>query len=112
MQSKVSIPASGDANDGLDSLVALLSPLFEERCYTKGGLLAREGEPADTLFYVEEGEAEICFSIKQRADEDLVDSEACTPRLPILYSQIRALQIFTLFFVLLDFAETTWKNNL
>lgn len=76
MQSKSSKPAPGDSSDGLDSLVAMLSPLFEERCYTKGGLLAREGDPADTLFYIVEGEAEICFSIKQRADEDLIDSEA------------------------------------
>jgi CRP-like cAMP-binding protein len=56
--------------------VSALSPLFEERCYARGGLLAREGEPADSLFYVEEGTVEICFSRKQRPDEDLVDEEA------------------------------------
>lgn len=76
VQSKASYPDTEEAGDGLDSLVGMLSPLFEERCYTRGGMLAREGDPADTLFYIEEGEAEICFSIKQRADEDLVDSEA------------------------------------
>ena len=57
------------------ALVGALSPLFEERCYASGGLLACEGDPADTLFYVEEGTAQICFSRKQRPDEDLVDSE-------------------------------------
>ncbi len=76
VQSKAAYPDSEETRDGLDSLVAMLSPLFEERCYTRGGMLAREGDPADTLFYIEEGEAEICFSIKQRADEDLVESEA------------------------------------
>ncbi|CAL8468719.1 g8259 [Coccomyxa elongata] len=75
LQSKAAYPESEETGDGLDSLVAMLSPLFEERCYTRGGMLAREGDPADTLFYIEEGEAEICFSIKQRADEDLIESE-------------------------------------
>lgn len=57
------------------ALVGALSPLFEERCYANGGSLAREGEAADALFYVEEGTVQICFSRKQRPDEDLVDSE-------------------------------------
>lgn len=75
LQSAAAQPVVEDESNGLDGLVAMLSPLFEERCYTRGGYLAREGEPADALFYIEEGEAEICFSRKQRADEDLVDDD-------------------------------------
>jgi hypothetical protein len=75
-------PAVDDGADSLEGLVAMLSPLFEERCYRKGGYLAKEGQPADTLFYIEEGEAEICFSRRQRADEDLVDEDVRALGLP------------------------------
>ena len=64
-----------DPHDGLESLVAVLSPLFEERCYKSGAYLAKEGQAADSLIYIEEGEADICFSMRQRADEDLLDDE-------------------------------------
>jgi hypothetical protein len=65
----------GDTSDSLEALVAALSPLFEERCYKGGAYLAREGEAADSLIYIEDGEADICFSMRQRADEDLLDDE-------------------------------------
>ena len=64
-----------DSGDSLEALVAMLSPLFEERCYKGGAYLAREGQAADSLIYIEEGEADICFSMRQRADEDLLDDE-------------------------------------
>ena len=64
-----------DQHDSLEALVAVLSPLFEERCYKGGAYLAREGQAADSLIYIEEGEADICFSMRQRADEDLLDDE-------------------------------------
>ena len=64
-----------DQHDSLESLVAVLSPLFEERCYKSGAYLAREGQAADSLIYIEEGAADICFSMRQRADEDLLDDE-------------------------------------
>ena len=64
-----------DSDDSLEALVAVLSPLFEERCYKGGAYLAREGQAADSLIYIEEGEADICFSMRQRADEDLLDDE-------------------------------------
>ena len=64
-----------DQHDSLEALVAVLSPLFEERCYKGGAYLAREGQAADSLIYIEEGEADICFSMRQRPDEDLLDDE-------------------------------------
>ena len=64
-----------DPSDSLESLVAILSPLFEERCYKGGAYLAREGQAADSLIYIEEGAADICFSMRQRPDEDLLDDE-------------------------------------
>ena len=64
-----------DQHDSLESLVAVLSPMFEERCYKSGAYLAKEGQAADSLIYIEEGEADICFSMRQRADEDLLDDE-------------------------------------
>lgn len=64
-----------DPSDSLEALVAILSPLFEERCYKSGAYLAREGQAADSLIYIEEGEADICFSMRQRPDEDLLDDE-------------------------------------
>ena len=69
-----------DSDNSLEALVAVLSPLFEERCYKGGAYLAREGQAADSLIYIEEGEADICFSMRQRADEDLLDDEeeVCT----------------------------------
>ena len=65
--------AMPDPSDSLEALVAILSPLFEERCYKSGAYLAREGQAADSLLYIEEGEADICFSMRQRPDEDLLD---------------------------------------
>ena len=65
--------AMPDPSDSLEALVAILSPLFEERCYKSGAYLAREGQAADSLIYIEEGEADICFSMRQRPDEDLLD---------------------------------------
>ena len=64
-----------DQHDSLEALVAVLSPLFEERCYKGGAYLAKEGQAADSLIYIEEGAADICFSMRQRADEDLLDDE-------------------------------------
>jgi len=65
--------AMPDPEHSLEALVAILSPLFEERCYKSGAYLAREGQAADSLIYIEEGEADICFSMRQRPDEDLLD---------------------------------------
>ena len=70
------MPEAGpDPGASLEALVAVLSPLFEERCYKGGAYLAAEGHAADSLIYIEEGEADICFSMRQRADEDLLDDE-------------------------------------
>ena len=41
--------AMPDPSDSLEALVAILSPLFEERCYKSGAYLAREGQAADSL---------------------------------------------------------------
>ena len=70
-----------DPSDSLEALVAILSPLFEERCYKSGAYLAREGQAADSLIYIEDGEADICFSLRQRPDEDLLDDEEEVVRL-------------------------------
>ena len=66
-------PPKGADQEWLAGLVSALSPLFEERSYSGGGLLAREGDPAEALFYVESGTVQICFPLRVRPDEDLVD---------------------------------------
>ena len=55
----------------------LLSSVFfhgpQRREYAAGEFLAQEGERAEEIFYIEAGAAEICYSRRQAADEDLLD---------------------------------------
>ena len=92
--------AMPDPSDSLEALVAILSPLFEERCYKGGAYLAREGQAADSLIYIEEGEADICFSMRQRPDEDLLDDEEEVCALLPLYFHEYSIFIDT---------QHTWK---
>ncbi len=77
-------PAKGADQEWLAGLVSALSPLFEQRSYHSGGLLAREGDPADALFYVEAGTVQVCFPLRVRPDEDLVDDAVSAPQKPSL----------------------------
>lgn len=52
------------------SLVALLSPLFQARSYEAGTFLAVQGTAADTIFFIEAGECDICYDAKRPSDED------------------------------------------
>lgn len=55
-------------------LVQLVTSLFEQRRFRKGDLLARQGTPATTMFYLQEGTCEIVHDLHAGdADEDFVE---------------------------------------
>jgi hypothetical protein len=49
----------------------------QARHFEAGEYLAREGDRADEIFYIETGEVEICFSRRENVDEDLLDDAVC-----------------------------------
>ena len=55
------------------ALVPLLSPLFQQRRYRKGEIMAKQGAPATTLFYIQSGECEVLHRLDLEGDEDFED---------------------------------------
>ena len=55
------------------ALVPLLSPLFQQRRYRKGEIMAKQGAPATTLFYIQSGECEVLHRLDAEGDEDFED---------------------------------------
>ena len=55
------------------ALVPLLSPLFQQRRYRKGDIMAEQGAPATTLFYIQSGECEVLHRLDLEGDEDFED---------------------------------------
>ena len=63
----------------------LLGPVFKQRRYRKGEIMAKQGELADTLFYIQSGECEVLHNLDADGDEDFMGdvSPSCLP--PSLY---------------------------
>ena len=61
------------------ALVPLLSPLFQQRRYRKGEIMAEQGTPATTLFYIQSGECEVLHRLDEAGDEDFEDEVGCQP---------------------------------
>ena len=55
-------------------LVQLVTSLFEQRRFKAGDMLARQGTPASTMFYLQEGVCEIVHDLYGGdPDEDFVE---------------------------------------
>ena len=52
------------ADIGLESVLKTIGPLFEQRLYPDGALLARQGDPAKCIFFLEEGTTEIFHTMR------------------------------------------------
>lgn len=52
---------------------------MQAQTYAAGEYLAREGERAGEILYIECGAVEICYSRRQAADEDLLDDAVRLP---------------------------------
>ena len=61
------------------ALVPLLSPLFQQRRYRKGEIMAEQGTPASTLFYIQSGECEVLHRLDAGGDEDFEDEVSLRP---------------------------------
>ena len=53
----------------------MLSPLFEQRAFPDGALLARQGTPAGYTIYLLEGEVELVYRLRQRGEDNDLDGE-------------------------------------
>lgn len=57
------------ANVALNNILQLIAPLFEEREFKDGEFLARQGDPARCMFFIEEGECLVYHT--KKTDEGL-----------------------------------------
>ncbi|KAL3150518.1 hypothetical protein ABBQ32_000336 [Trebouxia sp. C0010 RCD-2024] len=60
--------------DCLEGLVQMLSPLFVQRTYSAGSFLVKQGDPADSVFFIEEGDCQVGYNQRRTADEDLIST--------------------------------------
>ena len=72
-----SLQLTENANkETMRGLVQLVTSLFEQRRFKKGDMLARQGTPATTMFYLQEGLCEIVHDLHSGdADEDFVEEQ-------------------------------------
>ncbi|DBA93024.1 TPA: hypothetical protein ACH3X2_003363 [Trebouxia sp. C0005] len=60
--------------DCLEGLVQMLSPLFVQRTYKAGAFLVKQGDPADSVFFIEDGDCQVGYNQRRTADEDLISA--------------------------------------
>lgn len=60
------------ADIGLESVLRTVAPLFEQRVYPPGTKLARQGDPATCIYYIEEGYAKVLHTMVK---DTAVDSD-------------------------------------
>lgn len=60
------------ADIGLESVLKTISPLFEQRLYPAGAVLARQGDPAACIFFIEEGSIKVFHT---RVGHESADSD-------------------------------------
>ena len=70
-----SLALTGACNrEAMKGLVQLVTSLFEQRRFKAGDVLARQGTPATTMFYLQEGTCEIVHDLYEGdLDEDFVE---------------------------------------
>lgn len=60
------------ADIGLESVLKTVGPLFEQRVYPAGAKLARQGDPAHCIYFVEEGFVQVMHTMIK---DSAVDSD-------------------------------------
>lgn len=60
------------ADIGLESVLKTVGPLFEQRLYPDGTKLARQGDPAHCIYFIEEGYVQVMHTIVR---DNAVDSD-------------------------------------
>lgn len=64
------------ADIGLESVLKTVGPLFEQRLYPDGSKLARQGDPAHCIYFIEEGNVMVLHTnLPQEADEESSDED-------------------------------------
>ncbi len=60
------------ADIGLESVLKTVGPLFEQRIYPAGAKLARQGDPAHCIYFIEEGFVQVMHTMIK---DSAVDSD-------------------------------------
>ena len=64
------------ADIGLESVLKTIGPLFEQRLYPEGTKLARQGDPANCIYFIEEGSVMVLHTmIKTDVESDEEEEE-------------------------------------
>ena len=81
------------ADIGLESVLKTVGPLFEQRLYPAGTKLARQGDPAHCIYFIEEGCVEVMHTmIKDGAvDSDEEEEEEVQLLEPLLAEEPHSL---------------------